>query len=968
METTTLASKTGAVEEPRHLCNVATPADRLADQQECNHFSLRGFVALLQKKDPKHCSLQIYGDKQQYDEHHNSSPLSVAKYRQWDCTNCLDKLKTSGHRTTSETNFMQQYQTDGCSISIVRTLHKSVDSRRLFYCTPKSSKGNDANRSIISNSSQECASAFGNKAISAANAPATLAEENVQGIFVEKSVPATKDFQGSPNNLDVSANILNDVSMDVSDLPDVLQMISSVEANDTESPCSPKPCVVANEDENRTTQDIPNNDHNESTRNRHKDSKHISGHRSNLIHKQGPCQASLRRSVRSDSKRKNNKLTSLADIPDIKFYQRKPKKMRLLSELIGTDQVGGSKDASEVDYENTIDIHQSGKSKMSIEVGKDDDTPIIIKKVGEIQSKSVRNKAKHTGADNIDDGSPLIDWQKETQKKVRIEKKDSGHMYLGFSAVSNSNLDAVASNEMHHDFVPSVRDLGQENVPSTIIADAGNEKAHNDNTEQNMLKANDMCRNESENLEQRFSSNGNSMILIKRKVLPTAVAHGENTENEKAQNDNMEQSMLRVDGSPRMEYEGIDHICQTKDGPIDTSTVLDCNFQKSLASEGKQKALQVHASPRTEAAYVHPQDLHKQKSSQCPAESRTQDPNSHPTESHTQNSFQEPRTHFHKEEEVTIVFASPIFLNHQHSPEEPAQSRSNQGEKKLMCDSFKAASRNSPTSTYGFRFRNIPREVDSVPIHMYGASRNHVQLSSVPSTSLTMEVGRPDDQRIAGQSGLYGREPVTANYQRADRRQMVLQTQTLGPQYMQHDQFNASPNTSYGGHLIEKVPLTLQDSSRHQVQLNVHRPLRPHPRVGVFGPLLQQDIANWSANYGAQSRYRLCVSKGTTSFAIYRKGNHETLNSGMFSAGWNALQLGSVSSVDPELDRASYGSHQIEKAPLMLQGLSWRQVQQNLYRPLRPHPRVGMFGPLLQQDIARWSSNRGTQSGTLDRD
>jgi len=43
------------------------------------------------------------------------------------------------------------------------------------------------------------------------------------------------------------------------------------------------------------------------------------------------------------------------------------------------------------------------------------------------------------------------------------------------------------------------------------------------------------------------------------------------------------------------------------------------------------------------------------------------------------------------------------------------------------------------------------------------------------------------------------------------------------------------------------------------------------------------------------------VSKGTSSFDISRKGNYGTLNSGMLSAGWNALQLGSVTSVaNPE--------------------------------------------------------------------
>jgi hypothetical protein len=194
-----------------------------------------------------------------------------------------------------------------------------------------------------------------------------------------------------------------------------------------------------------------------------------------------------------------------------------------------------------------------------------------------------------------------------------------------------------------------------------------------------------------------------------------------------------------------------------------------------------------------------------------------------------------------------------------------------------MWDSFKTASRNSPTPTYGFQFRNRVREVDPTPIPVYGASNdyathqpvtaavdqytkeavNQVHPRSVPSTALAMEVGRLYDQSIAGQSGLYPKEPMAAThllglmdsstargftgYQRASRRQMELETQNLGSQYAQHNHYNVSPSTSYGSHLTEKVPLRLQDLARHQVEKNFHRPLRPHPRVGVLGSLLQKD-------------------------------------------------------------------------------------------------------------------------------
>ncbi|CAN6213826.1 unnamed protein product [Urochloa humidicola] len=1121
METAAHTLGTESVEEPRCLSTVAEPHG-IPAELECNHFSMRGYVALRQKKDPRLCSPQIFCNQQQCDEHHNnSSQLLVAKYQRWNCSNCLVRVKNSGHRTTSGTVSMQQ--DDDCSISIVRTLPYRVGSRRLFSCTQQSSQGNDADQSTVSKTVQECnskcSSPSDNKVVTAVNVQATSAANNVPDTFVERSDPATKDLQDSPNNLDVPENILNDVSMDVTDLPDVPQMISSREGNGTQSPCSPEPCEVPTEDENRTlqdvsdcdrnessvhksisghkgskqlcevptedenrtTQDVPDCDRNESSvhksisgnkgskqlcevptedenrtiqdvpdcdRNEssvhksisgHKGSKKLSVHRSNQAHNQGPRRAAPKRNVGSDGKKKKDKSTDLADISDLKFSQRKPIKTRLISELIdieiggSADAIeGGSSDAIDADHAKTGDICENDKSKMPLEVGKDDETPVSNQKVCEIQSTEVKNKAKIRGVDNVDDGSSLMSWLKNTHKKVRTEKRDSGHKNFDSSAVSNSNPDRPASSDMCHDSAPSIGDLGREKVLSTTSPKHGNENAQNNNLEQNQ-KEDGLYQNESENLKQRFLSNGESTIFLKRKTLPSAISCDKNTENS-----TIKRSMLRTDDLRQMESEGTVQRCLTKvslgkrkiqnvpglhkqnipknkkkcrlevrekqnaiddipmdivellarnqhqrqlmtdtdslgnnhtqssiaavdyveiaakDGPIDASTVLDTNFKKSLASKSKRKSLQGRASSSTEAANVHLKGLHMQESSQCNAALSTEITSGHHPETHMHTSLQVPalpitgsfnaylpkhhipdilectqeqQTHFSRDQEVTIACTSPIFSHHQHVAEVPTQTWSNKGDKKLMWDSFKTASRNSPTSTYGFEFRNRIRE-DPTPIPVYGASNdyathqpliaavdqytkeavNQVQPRSVPSTALTMEVGGPYDERIPAHSGFYPKEPMPAthllrlmdsstsrgftNYQRANKRQMELETQNLVSQYGQHNQYNASLSISYGG----QVPLTPQDLARHQVEKNLHRPLRPHPRVGVLGSLLQQDIASWSENCGTQSGHRPGVSKGTTSFGMNRKGNYETLKSGMSSAGWNALQLGSASS------------------------------------------------------------------------
>lgn len=369
-------------------------------------------------------------------------------------------------------------------------------------------------------------------------------------------------MQGSPNNLDVQEDFLNDVSINITDLPNDPQMISSKEGNDTQIPCSPKPCDVPTEDENRTVEDVPDVDHNESCVHEpisgHKGSKSSSGQKSNQVCSQGPRRAAPKRNVGSDGKKKKSKSTDLADISDHKFSQRKPKKTRLISEIINT-QTESSADDAEAEHAKTGDICESDKSKMALEAEKDNDTPVSNQKVCEIQSIVVKNKAELRGVENVDDGSSLMNWLKKTHKKVRTEKRDPGHTNFGSSAVSNSNPDIPASSNMCHDSIPSVGDLGQEKVLPTTSATHRSENTQDNNLEQNMQKADDLCRNESENLKRRFFSNGKPPILLKRKVLSPAISCDKNTENS-----TIKRSMLRTDDLSQVESEGTVQRCLTK--------------------------------------------------------------------------------------------------------------------------------------------------------------------------------------------------------------------------------------------------------------------------------------------------------------------------------------------------------------------------------------------------------------------
>jgi hypothetical protein len=247
-----------------------------------------------------------------------------------------------------------------------------------------------------------------------------------------------------------------------------------------------------------------------------------------------------------------------------------------------------------------------------------------------------------------------------------------------------------------------------------------------------------------------------------------------------------------------------------KDGPTNVSMVLDTNFQKSLASESKKTYLHGRASSSTEATNVLMRDLHKQESSRCHASSNMEIPITRLRMPTILECTEEQETDICVDEEVTIAYGA----------------------------SNDYATRKPLTAAVEDQYAN--------------EAVNQIHPTSAPSTSLTME-GMPLTH-LRGHSGIYPEEAMPAThllgFMDSSTSQGLTSYQNLSSDYAQHNQYSASPSTSHVSHLTGKVQLTLQDLGRHEVEKNLHRPLRPRPRVGVFGPLLQQEIANWSESSG----------------------------------------------------------------------------------------------------------------------
>lgn len=462
---------------------VAETGGTSAEQKPCEHFSIRGYVAL-QKSDAKFCSLsQIFNGQQQFDERHNSLyPFLVAMFQRWDCSKCLDKAKISDDTTSRTVSMRKNVSRDGCSIRFVRStkLPISVDFKSLFPCIQQSAQGNNADRSTLLKTTRE--------SNSKCNSP-----------YETNTAPPMKDLQCSSSNQVAAANL--------SELPEDSQTGANRDITILPSPKLSEATMKPNAEDTRKNKEVLNVEHTIANV-----PKPVSGQKGDQVCSSGPCEeAAPKRSAGSTFKKKKGKPTAQVGSSDVKVGRRKQIKLRLLSEIINTDPAGGSRTDIEVNAENVADPCEDDRST-------DDDISVSHQAAGEIWLKGTKNKAKEKEV--VDDESSLMDWMKRIPKKLRTAKKDSEHKDFDSSA-SKSTADLISSKDMHHDFPSSGWKLSKKNTLPTISTQPGDENIQINNLERNTQSGDDMSQIQAENSTDRSLLKIKTIGLSKRKMPST---------------------------------------------------------------------------------------------------------------------------------------------------------------------------------------------------------------------------------------------------------------------------------------------------------------------------------------------------------------------------------------------------------------------------------------------------------------
>ncbi|XP_064994472.1 uncharacterized protein LOC135582561 isoform X1 [Musa acuminata AAA Group] len=107
------------------------------DGDECNHFTIRGYVAGVRKRDAKICwPLYMAGNESSDALSSMLPPLHVSKFKRWSCLNCLHTICASADVTGSVnfTNVCNEDMKTNNSIFLF-----DLNAKRLFFSGPKQS-------------------------------------------------------------------------------------------------------------------------------------------------------------------------------------------------------------------------------------------------------------------------------------------------------------------------------------------------------------------------------------------------------------------------------------------------------------------------------------------------------------------------------------------------------------------------------------------------------------------------------------------------------------------------------------------------------------------------------------------------------------------------------------------------------------------------------------------------------------
>ncbi|XP_072964978.1 protein EMBRYONIC FLOWER 1 [Typha angustifolia] len=470
--------------------SVVRPIDPTADDDQgakpCDHFSIRGYVAQVRKNDRKNCSPFLVFHDQQSDEDCNLlPPLPVTKFRRWDCKNCLHKASVSVE-TIADGAFCRIHS---AKLNYCSVMPFHADGNRSLGCFQQLSevktvvgRSVDGDVSINEGNSRCCRSVYsGNKEITyAVTCPSTKglqvlgASHDSYNEIQNHSSEKPSEISGFVTEAETcqmwrEGQKKEDPALNYpgTSLHEKILNPNSEEAEENHEVLDAAPTSMNNNlitvSGQRDAQFLDDNRTKEQTKTAERETKRLLG-REIGIPKDDPPTILAAHVIDTVSKRLHEQEFSTEnagfpecmvqgqmeidqeDISDGKFHPRKARKVRLLTDIIGAEEFGISGKGSTFGHD-TVSGQSENNFNRRQHASKRKGQHLMpgVWHSGEVKVKPIKHKKKCRSLESEDDDSSLMCWLNRASKRVRTCKEDAERKHTDTVIVKSiSTLDKCA--------------------------------------------------------------------------------------------------------------------------------------------------------------------------------------------------------------------------------------------------------------------------------------------------------------------------------------------------------------------------------------------------------------------------------------------------------------------------------------------------------------------------------------------
>ncbi|XP_020097849.1 uncharacterized protein LOC109716712 [Ananas comosus] len=433
-----------------------TAADGEQHEEPCGHFSIRGYVAQIRKREAKTCSPFSMFYELQSDENASMLPsLPVRNFRRWDCKSCLSRESASAQQAADGAFSARRSAKVDCSSTsffgkTVVPFH--AGGSKLLSCSQQLSKEKIVGSLVDRDSSNNGSSSKCCHSVSSGRREVTcvFTGPTVEGNLVSVGSDRYKGVQNQPSEKFIIVAKGEACKASVEGKRNEDPTLNAPETYFDEDILKSKPKEAEKDHKVVVDLDLTNNDLNYTTP-KETDDQLLCKFSKTKEHCLSPVEESEKQLgldngmpnlhpkevYEQETPAKDVGLpectlqaendTDEVDASDTKLHRKKAKKVRLLTDIINNEKLSTSRKVPKFCHDTEADQSEGSVTiKLHVSKWKDQNVNGTIDHAStNVQGKPFKRKKKYKSLEIEDDGSSLMYWFKRASKKLKAHKKEA---------------------------------------------------------------------------------------------------------------------------------------------------------------------------------------------------------------------------------------------------------------------------------------------------------------------------------------------------------------------------------------------------------------------------------------------------------------------------------------------------------------------------------------------------------------